>query len=45
MLSQIQKRAKKMYDRVISGKDEQLQNNSCMFLRLEEACKEYDVNQ
>ena len=41
MLSRIQKKAQKTYERVISQKDESLINNSCMFERLEAACKEY----
>ena len=41
MLSRIQKKANKTYERVIHKKDETLIKNSCMFERLEVACKEY----
>ena len=41
LLSQIQKHALRTYQRVVSGKDEELTNNSCLFLLLEDACKEY----
>lgn len=43
LLPQIQKKAAKTYQRVISGKDEELTNNSCMFLLLEKLCKEYII--
>ena len=41
MLSQIQKRAKKTYDRVLSGRNEELIKNSCRFELLEKACRDY----
>lgn len=41
LLSKIQKRATKTYQRVISGENKLLNNNSCMFLLLEDACKRY----
>ena len=41
LLSQIQKKAIKTYNRVIKGDNEELSKNSCMFLRLEEACRRY----
>ena len=40
-LSRIQKRAIKTYQRVINASSEELVRNSCMFLKLEEACKKY----
>ena len=43
MLSRIQKRAMKTYTRVVEGRDEELINNSCMFLLLEQVCREYPV--
>lgn len=42
LLSQIKKKAAKTYDRVINHMDDELILNSCMFLDLEEACKEYE---
>lgn len=42
LLSQIQRRAKKTYNRVIEGKDEELAKNSCLFSILEDACRDYD---
>ncbi len=44
MLARIQKTAKKTYNRVIAGEDQLLVNNSCLFLKLEEACKKYKGN-
>lgn len=41
LLSQIQKKANKTYQRVIANDNKELTNNSCMFLLLEEACKKY----
>lgn len=40
-LSSIQKTAKKTYDRVINGNDSELVRNSCDFILLEQAYKEY----
>ena len=42
--ARIQKTAKKTYNRVIAGEDQLLVNNSCLFLKLEEACKKYKGN-
>ncbi len=43
-LAKIQKRAQKTYERVTKGNNEVLVKNSCMFRRLEEACKKYTDN-
>ena len=42
LLSKIQKKALKTYNRVLKGDDEELLKNSCLFLVLEEACIEYN---
>ena len=41
MLSRIQKRAIKTYNRVIEGNDDELIKNSCLFSILEDACMKY----
>lgn len=41
LLSQIQKKAIKTYQRVLNKDNEELINNSCMFSLLEESCKKY----
>lgn len=41
LLSRAQKLAKKTYDRVLKGEDEELVRNSCSFKILEEACRTY----